>query len=491
MSSSWLVGVTQCACSERSSRRNRVSLNDDYGVLIDAGSTGTRVWVYSWPRDKDDGTVEPPGQTVPPIECLYTFKVPKGLAEYAEDPQRLREVVVTLIGKAKAQVPDKLHSTTSIFLMATAGMRFLLEEKAVVVVEEIDKVFQNTSLNPFMYDSPHNTRILSGEEEGVFAWIAVNYLSGRLTNLEADLYKSTSGILELGGASTQIAFIPRGSVLSDKFPVFIGGEKYPIYVHSYLHYGQDYVGKAIEDKLIKEHPHDDTFHNPCMLKGENLTNAQGKQFIGTGDPSQCVAVLERVIYKVDSHRCHPKPCAIGSVYQPNIPPSQTFYTVGAFYFILNDLKVLSVNGTFTPAQAYEAAFNFCSKDFEELKAELKPSPEREMFISKPCSIGLYMSLLFTRGYGFNNHTQQIIAAEKIHGHPIDWTLGALIYENDYRMNSQCRKNQNPPLPTSPTAGSKALRQQLSLQTFSTYLLLLFLSVSYRLRSSIASDEISS
>ena len=64
-------------------------------------------------------------------------------------------------------------------------MRFLLEEKAVIVIEEIDAVFQNTSVNPFMYDSPHNTRILSGEEEGVFAWIAVNYLSRRLTNLDA------------------------------------------------------------------------------------------------------------------------------------------------------------------------------------------------------------------------------------------------------------------------------------------------------------------
>lgn len=124
LSSSWLVGVTQCACSDRSSRRNRVSLNDDYGVLIDAGSTGTRVWVYSWPRDKDDGTEEPLGPTVPPIECRYTHKVPKGLAEYAEDPERLREVIVTLIGKAKDQVPDKLHSTTSIFLMATAGQSY-------------------------------------------------------------------------------------------------------------------------------------------------------------------------------------------------------------------------------------------------------------------------------------------------------------------------------------------------------------------------------
>lgn len=97
-----------------------------------------------------------------------------------------------------------------------------------------------------------------------------------------------------------------------------------------------------------------------VIIGENSTS-QGKQFVGTGDPSQCVAVLERVIYKVDSHRCQPKPCAIGSVYQPNVPPNQTFYTIGAFYFILKDLKVISANGTFTPAQAYEAAFNFCSK----------------------------------------------------------------------------------------------------------------------------------
>lgn len=121
LSSSWLVGVTQCACSERATRRNRFSTKDDYGVLIDAGSTGTRVWVYSWPRDQDGDTEEPPGPTVPPIECRYTHKVSKGLAEYAEDLQTLRDIVVTLIGKAKSQVPEKLHGTTSIFLMATAG----------------------------------------------------------------------------------------------------------------------------------------------------------------------------------------------------------------------------------------------------------------------------------------------------------------------------------------------------------------------------------
>jgi len=44
--------------------------------------------------------------------------------------------------------------------------------------------FIDTKFNPFQYQyrSIHNTRILSGEVEGVFAWIAVNYLTGALAS---------------------------------------------------------------------------------------------------------------------------------------------------------------------------------------------------------------------------------------------------------------------------------------------------------------------
>lgn len=435
---SCLVDVSVGECSVP--MRNRMGLNSDFGVLIDAGSTGTRVWIYSWPRSLAMGDDKLVNGTIPPIKCAYSYKEPKGLAEVADDLIQLRGIVLTLIKKAEEQIPNEIHKATSIFLMATAGMRLLLEDKAILLVEELDSLLRNKTLNPFMYDSPHNTRILSGEEEGVFAWIAVNYLSKRLTNIDGDLYKTTSGILELGGASTQIAFIPRGSVLSDKFPVFIGGEKYPIYVHSYLHYGQDYVDKWIHNRLAHDQSHLNTSRNPCMLKGETLETPDGRTLVGTGNPSECVALLEKFIYKNEPHRCHPKPCAIGSVYQPNIPPNQTFYTIGAFYFIIKDLKVINEDGIFTPVDVYKAAFNYCSKDFKELIQELKPSEISKKFVSKPCSIGLFTSLLFTRGYGFKNDTQQIMAVEKINGHPIDWTLGALIYENDYRMTSQCSKN---------------------------------------------------
>ena len=78
---------------------------------------------------------------------------------------------------------------------------------------------------------------------------------------------STFGVLELGGASTQIVFVPKGNILADKFPITIGGITYPLYVHSYLYYGQNMVDKWIKEQLYKQNPGNTTLNNPCMLPG--------------------------------------------------------------------------------------------------------------------------------------------------------------------------------------------------------------------------------
>ena len=59
-----------------------------------------------------------------------------------------------------------------------SGMRLLLEDKANGVIDLVDQMLTNRTLHPLRYHSPDNARILSGEEEGVFSWIAVNYLKG-------------------------------------------------------------------------------------------------------------------------------------------------------------------------------------------------------------------------------------------------------------------------------------------------------------------------
>ncbi|MEI4878558.1 hypothetical protein, partial [Klebsiella pneumoniae] len=63
-------------------------------------------------------------------------------------------------------------------------------------------------------------KIITGQEEGAYGWITINYLLGRFTqeqswlNFISDSQKqATFGALDLGGASTQITFVPLNSTL--------------------------------------------------------------------------------------------------------------------------------------------------------------------------------------------------------------------------------------------------------------------------------------
>ena len=60
-------------------------------------------------------------------------------------------------------------------------MRLLLEPKADAIVDYINDILLDRKRNPFLYE-PINCRILSGEEEGAFAWMSVNYLRGYFSN---------------------------------------------------------------------------------------------------------------------------------------------------------------------------------------------------------------------------------------------------------------------------------------------------------------------
>jgi len=63
---------------------------------------------------------------------------------------------------------------------------------------------------------------------------------------------SIFGALDLGGASTQISFMPEGSVINwneaSKFMLY--GYNYSIYTHSYLCYGQNEMLKRLAKQLI-------------------------------------------------------------------------------------------------------------------------------------------------------------------------------------------------------------------------------------------------
>ena len=72
-------------------------------------------------------------------------------------------------------------------------------------------------------------------------------------------------MLEVGGASAQITFLPEVDPLADKFPVQVLGKDYSVYTHSYLGYGQDALINWMENKLAEENPEEELLEAPCML----------------------------------------------------------------------------------------------------------------------------------------------------------------------------------------------------------------------------------
>lgn len=63
---------------------------------------------------------------------------------------------------------------------------------------------QILSLSPFLFE-PEWARVISGQDEAVYGWIALNYLTGKLSQGQE---AATLGSLDMGGSSLEVTFLP-------------------------------------------------------------------------------------------------------------------------------------------------------------------------------------------------------------------------------------------------------------------------------------------
>ncbi|XP_062579469.1 ectonucleoside triphosphate diphosphohydrolase 5-like [Saccostrea cucullata] len=231
------------------------AMTTQYSVMLDAGSSSTKLRVYSWPERTSTSSKFY-------ITEKYYKKVKPSLSSFQDNLDSLPEYIKNLISIAESQVPSHRHNRSNIYLFATAGLRFVEEEKAMNLMNSVRHVLSDKRNHKFIY-SERSVRILSGEEEGVFAWITANYHNGFLSSNQSQ--SKAVGVLEMGGGSTQITFLPDGPLLAHMFPVRISGRIFNLYSHSYLNFGTNYMEKRIKEHLIEQNPHSMDILNPCAL----------------------------------------------------------------------------------------------------------------------------------------------------------------------------------------------------------------------------------
>ncbi|XP_041908397.1 ectonucleoside triphosphate diphosphohydrolase 8-like isoform X2 [Corvus kubaryi] len=347
-----------------------------YGLVFDAGSTHTSLYIYRWPADKENGT-----GIVSQVEACSVSG--PGISSYADNPAGAGASLKPCLDRAMKIVPAEQQRETPTYLGATAGMRLLRMEnstKAEQVFAEVSK-----AIGEYPVDF-RGARILTGSEEGSFGWITVNYLLETLVKFSfAERWEHPQdtevlGALDLGGASTQITFQPGVPVEDRNTSVFfrLYGTNYSLYSHSYLCYGQSQALKMLLAALHQASSSAQISH-PCYPQGyqENITVAE----------------------------LYDSPCAFSG-----------FYHTLHFLNLTGGQSLSSVNATIA---------QICSSSWEQLQL-LFPTASRTQ-LRDACTASSYSLTLLLQGYKFSHTTwPSIHFVQQVANTDVGWTLGYML-----------------------------------------------------------------
>ncbi|KAJ7811594.1 nucleoside phosphatase family-domain-containing protein [Mycena olivaceomarginata] len=346
-----------------------------FGIVIDAGSSGSRAQIYSW-KDPRTLTVEKGSvlsKSLPKVEKGtrdgedWVSKVEPGISSYADTPEDIAEHLRPLLGHAQKQAR-----------LLQAACHFLVTHSEFSIEDPSDAGPCGSSV-----------RIITGEEEGLFGWIAS---------------QTTYGFLDMGGASTQIAFEPQAAHVDDQMTLIdvrlrlLGGEEihHKVFVTTWLGYGTNqarerYVGQAINDhEHTRPEGGDDVVHDPCLpvdlelsekpvhLSASSDHAKKTHRLLGTGSFEQCMHKTAPLLNKTAP--CPDTPCLMNGVHVPEIDFSVSHF-IGVSEYWYSSEHVFGLGGAYDFVQYERAASKFCSRPWASIVTEHEESRARNHLLA--------------------------------------------------------------------------------------------------------------
>lgn len=380
-----------------------------------------------------------------------------------------------LLKHALSIIPSSAVPETPIFLLATAGMRMLGPSEQTGILDNVCSYFQANS-RFLLPDCGLHIQVISGETEGLYGWVATNYLLGSFDSPgdhEHGKGHHTYGFLDMGGASAQIAFAPNATEAEKHANdlkllrlrnVDGSSQEYQVFVTSWLEFGvrearKRYV-KHLEDASaapgILELP------DPCLpaglrttLVGELSTSQSNMTVLGTGKFDECLRQTYPLLDK--DAPCADEPCLLHGVHVPTIDfnvnhfigISEYWHTTHEIFEMGHKDKAYDFNTYHQRVQA------FCSEDWTNIEVGLnahqwgkKVDREKAAEVCFKASwiinmlhsgIGVpRVGLENTKWSGHNgtkeafehgtekNFLDPFQAVNKIHDTEVSWTLGKVV-----------------------------------------------------------------
>ncbi|CAH8855213.1 unnamed protein product [Trichobilharzia szidati] len=430
-----------------------ISLNipDMFSVVIDAGSTSSKLHLYKW--------TDEPFRSNGKVTEVASDKVSPGISNYVDDATEAYTAMKPKLDKLTSSLSNKQKQNTPVYLAATAGMRLKLIEDPLGSLDLFSVIRQYLLHSGLQIKTPNERiRLLYGSEEGLYGWVSVNNILGNIQEGKRTLPTDTVGSLDLGGASTQIAFIPDSypnapKELLDFYPLRLYGNDFLVYSHSFLCYGKSEFQRRLMTSIAARSKKTFEIPNPCLLRGYKTEKYNASDwftgscmtgnyvtktfhdeifqpsymkefsFEGTGEPDECIQHMERH-FKND---CNYSLCSFNNVYQPR--PSGKFLAYAGFSYVMHYLFP-DRNTGLTMSEVTSAVKEFCRKPWIEV-AKITEENEYD-FTGKYCFDGLYIVILLQK-YGFTTDElwKSITFNSKINGKSVSWALGYMLDQSGH------------------------------------------------------------
>lgn len=388
----------------------------EYIIVVDAGSKGTRAFVYNWQAPEASSQ----SLTLPRItlNAEWNKKVRPSLDALVinnwNDAANIENYLDHLLAKIFRIVPREQHHRTPIFVQGTAGLRVIMPELQSQIMGTIC-LYLKSNTDFFLPDCSTHINIIEGDEEALYGWVAANYLMGKT------LFDPHFGILEMGGGSAQLGSLLLDTSTQDYFKLQLGNletigadTNTPTVLHvatqSFGMYGFNSFHHAYLQNLLSTQT--SPLLDPCLPSGfskQASINNYKYHLNGLGDAEKCQQAITDLLPD----------------HMANIPDGQ-YLAVSGYWDTLSQLLNVKGNEAVYEAEQIEAYTNkvcqYSDLDLAQNYPQLKESDRINL-----CFKSRYILEIMER-LGSPQHVQ---VTDHMGDFDFTWTLGrALLYALD-------------------------------------------------------------
>jgi len=235
--------------------------------------------------------------------------------------------------------------------------------------------------------------VIPGETEGLYGWIAANYLLGGFDDAQSHMHGKghhTYGFLDMGGASAQIAFAPNATEAEKHSNDLVklrlrtidgAAEEYQVFVTTWLGFGANEARRRYVEAL-QESAGEQTVHelpDPCLPAGLKVTKngqvikagspeAEGDEsyLLGTGKFTECLSQTFPLLDKTAA--CDDPPCLLHGVHVPAIDfDVNHFVGVSEYWHTTHEIfEMDSADKAYDVKTYQQRVSDFCSQDWSNI-----------------------------------------------------------------------------------------------------------------------------